>query len=75
MADNEKNYSKELLKKAKVRYTNFHFPQGIIIFRNQVIFLNWQEKPSAVKITSEVMAKQFKDFFLEFYYKERSVYK
>jgi len=70
----EKNYTKELLKKAHVRYTDFHFPQGIIIFRNIVLFLNWSDNPSAIKITNTLMAKQFKEFFLEFYNKERDAY-
>ena len=70
----EKNYTKELLRKANVHYTSFHFPQGIIIFRNILMFINWENKPSAVKITNSEMAKQFKEFFLEFYNKEKNVY-
>jgi len=64
----EKNYTRELLKKASVRYTNFHFPQGIIIFRDNVTFVHWGENPFAVRIVNKEMARQFKEFFLEFYY-------
>ncbi|MBS3080553.1 hypothetical protein J4221_03715 [Candidatus Pacearchaeota archaeon] len=70
----EKNYTKELLKKANVRYTSFHFPQGIIIFRNNVTFVHWGENPFAVRITNKEMAEQFKEFFLEFYNKEKDAY-
>src|SRR3989338_3604873 len=70
----EKNYTRELLKKASVRYTNFHFPQGIIIFRDNVTFVHWGENPFAVRIVNKEMARQFKEFFLEFYYKERNAY-
>ncbi|MBI2106057.1 hypothetical protein HYT56_04440 [Candidatus Woesearchaeota archaeon] len=70
----EKNYTKKLLKKANVRYTNFHFPQGIVIFKNTVIFVHWKENPFAVKITNQEMAQQFKEFFLEFYNKEKDAY-
>lgn len=70
----EKNYAKELLKKANVRYTPFHFPQGIVIFRNIVMFIHWGENPFAIKIINQEMAKQFKEFFLEFYDKEKNAY-
>lgn len=70
----ERNYSKELLKKANVRYTSFHFPQGVVIFRDMVVFVHWGNKPFAVRITNEEMAEQFKEFFLEFYNKERDSY-
>ncbi len=70
----EKNYTKELLKKANVRYTNFHFPQGIVIFRDMVILVHWGENSFAVKIINQEMAQQFKEFFLEFYNKERDAY-
>src|SRR3989344_4352926 len=65
----EKNYAREILKKAKVRYTSFHFPQGIVIFRDTVIFVHWGDNPFAVKIINQEMARQFKEFFLEFYNK------
>jgi len=70
----EKNYSKELLKKANIRYSNFHFPQGIIIFRNNVVFLNWEESPFAVRIQNNLMASQFRTFFIESYNKEKNGY-
>lgn len=70
----EKNYSKALLKKANVRYTNFHFPQGIIIFRDSVTFVHWGINPFAVRITSKEMAQQFAEFFLEFYQQEKNAY-
>lgn len=70
----EKHYSLELLKKASVRYTDFHFPQGLIIFRDFLILVNWQERPSAIKITNKLTAEQFKQFFLESYNKEKNAY-
>jgi len=70
----EKNYTEELLKKAHVRYTNFHFPQGLIIFRDKVIFLNWQDQPIAIQVTNQLMAKQYMEFFMEFYNKEKDAY-
>ncbi|QQR93059.1 MAG: hypothetical protein IPJ89_02345 [Candidatus Iainarchaeum archaeon] len=70
----ESHYSRDLLKRANVRYTSFSFPQGIVMFRDNVIFLNWQDDPFAVKITNALMAKQFKHFFLDFYANEKDAY-
>lgn len=70
----EKNYPIDLLKKANVRYTSFHFPQGVIIFRDRVVFVHWGENPFAVKIVNGEMASQFREFFLEFYEKEKNAY-
>ena len=67
----ERHYSKDLLKKAKVKYTSFNFPQGIVIWRNKVILLNWQNNPSAVVITSSATAIQFKKFFENLYRSEK----
>jgi len=71
----EAHYTKSLLKKANVRYTSFTFPQGLIIFRNYVIFLNWSKQPMAVRVQSKLMAEQYSDFFMEFYNKEKDAYK
>lgn len=71
----EQHYTKELLRKANVKYTTFTFPQGIIIHNNQLIFINWSETPAAVKITNKQMYQQFKTFFLEFYNREQFAYR
>lgn len=70
----ERQYSKELLRKARVRYTSFHFPQGVIIFRDTVTFIQWNIHPSAARITNPEMAQQFRTFFREFYDKEKDAY-
>ncbi len=63
----ESNYSKELLRKANVRYTSFHFPQGIVLFLNRIILLNFVGDAAAVVITSDNISNQFKSFFNELY--------
>ena len=70
----EKNYTKELLKKAGVRYTSFTFPQGIVIHKNNVVFLTWSENTMAIKVTNSQMAEQFRSFFLGFYNAEKNAY-
>lgn len=70
----ERNYPKGLLKKANVRYTSLIFPQGVVILKNVLVFLDWSEQPMAVKITNSKMANQFRDFFLMFYNKEKNAY-
>ena len=70
----EQNYSADLLKKANVRYSNFTFPQGLIVFLNRVIFLNWGDNPMAVVVQNLDMANQYRKFFLSFYDAESDAY-
>ena len=62
---NIKFYVKEKHTKVKLRYTKFNLPQGITLFRNNVILLSWVESPVAIRIESEVFAQQLKKFFLD----------
>ena len=62
---NIKHYTKEKHTKLKLRYTEFNLPQGITIFRNMVVILSWVESPIAIKIESETISDQLRDFFLD----------
>jgi len=70
----EKQYSRQQLRFLHARYTNFEFPQGIVIFQNKVLLVQFGENPSSVKITSNEMAENFRKFFYSFYNKEKEVY-
>ena len=61
---NMKYYKKENHTKVKLRYTEFNLPQGITIFRNIVVILSWAESPIAIKIESEAISEQLREFFL-----------
>lgn len=61
---NIKHYKKEKHTKLKLKYTEFNLPQGITIFRNIVVILSWVESPIAIKIESETISNQLKEFFL-----------
>jgi HTH-type transcriptional regulator, sugar sensing transcriptional regulator len=61
---NIKHYKKEKHTKLKLKYTEFNLPQGITIFRDTVIILSWVESPIAIKIESETISNQLKEFFL-----------
>ena len=61
---NMKHYKKEKHTKLKLKYTEFNLPQGITIFRNIVIILSWVESPTAIKIESETISDQLREFFL-----------
>ncbi len=52
------------MKQSILRYSLVSFPGDVAIFRNQVVILNWVGKPTGILITSEELAKQYKDFFL-----------
>ncbi len=70
----DKQYTSEQLRFLHTRYTDFEFPQGVIIFRDTILLTQWGEQPSAVKIKNEKMANNFKKFFYEFYKKEKNAY-
>lgn len=46
-----------------VRITDFNFPQGIIVFRKNVVIINWGEIPTAIHIQNKKMANQYEKFF------------
>lgn len=62
---NIKHYKKEQHTKLKLKYTDFNLPQGITIFRNIVIIISWVELPIAIKIESEPISNQLREFFIE----------
>ena len=62
---NMKYYKKEKHTKLKLKYTEFNLPQGITIFRNTVIILSWVESPIAIKVESEIISNQLREFFLD----------
>lgn len=62
---NERYYIKEKHTKVKLKYTKFNLPQGITIFRDNVILLSWTDIPTAIKIQSKTMSEQLKGFFNE----------
>ncbi len=62
---NIKYYKKEKHTKVKIKYTKFNLPQGITIFRNNIILLSWVDSPVAINIESYVFAEQLRNFFLE----------
>ncbi len=62
---NMKYYKKEKHTKLKLKNTEFNLPQGITVFRNTVIILSWIESPIALKIESETISNQFREFFLD----------
>ena len=57
-------YTKEEFKDTKIRFTEFSFPHGLTIFRDNLIYISWKENPTAVKIQSKQMAEEFRRFFL-----------
>ena len=62
---NMRHYKKEKHTKLKLKYAEFNLPQGITIFRNIVVILSWVESPIAIKIESETISNQLREFFLD----------
>jgi HTH-type transcriptional regulator, sugar sensing transcriptional regulator len=69
---NMRHYIQEKHTKMELRYTAFNFPQGITVFRNNVIMLSWSDTPTAIRIESSIFAEQFRAFFLELWIKSKS---
>jgi len=61
----KKIYAEQLKTTTKVRFTTFNFPQGLAIFRNNIVLITWKENHTAIKIESQQMANQFKNFFFQ----------
>ena len=49
----ENSYTEDELKTVNIRYTDFNFPQGVAVFRDNTILMNWREKAIAIKISSK----------------------
>ncbi|MBS3174677.1 hypothetical protein J4440_02245 [Candidatus Woesearchaeota archaeon] len=58
-----KNYSH--IKGIKYKFSNINIPFGLIITDNKIINWVWEERPTAVEITSKKIAGQYKLFFLD----------
>jgi len=56
----QKTYFKKTL-----RFVDFHFPQGLTIFGDKVLTINWIDRPIAVLIQSKTVADQYKQYFEE----------
>lgn len=61
----------KLLKKSGLKFSNFEFPQGIVIFRDFVIFISWNPV-QAIKIKSEKISNDYRKFFLFLYNQEKN---
>jgi len=62
---NIKYYKEEKHTKLNLKYTEFNLPQGITIFRDVVVILSWVDTPIAIKIQSETISNQLREFFLD----------
>lgn len=66
-----KYYLKEKHTKLKLRYINLNLPQGITIFRNNIILLSWSVNPIAIKIESKQFSDQMNSFFTDLWNKAK----
>jgi len=53
------------LKNTKIRYLDEFTPSGIVIYRNKVITLDWEDVPIAIVMESKAIADSYKKFFEE----------
>lgn len=57
----------DYISKINLRFVSFKFPQGVIIFQDNIIFLSWIKDPKAVHIKYARLAEQYAKFFDELY--------
>jgi len=57
----------DILDKSGLKFVDFEFPQGLVIFRENIILISWRPKAKAVRIIDQHMAEQYKKFFLKLY--------
>jgi HTH-type transcriptional regulator, sugar sensing transcriptional regulator len=63
----KKAYSKEILSSIHNRFTDIHFPQGLIILKDKLVQLSWQEPALAIIITSQKISDEYREFFYQTY--------
>jgi sugar-specific transcriptional regulator TrmB len=63
----ESAYSKETLKLINNKFTNIRFPQGLIILKNKLVQLSWQEPSTAIITTSKKISDEYREFFYQLY--------
>lgn len=51
------------IKHSQIRYIDEFTPSGIIIYKNKVITLDWEETPTAFVIQSDAVAESYRRFF------------
>ncbi|MGM5480389.1 MAG: TrmB family transcriptional regulator [Nanobdellota archaeon] len=54
-------------QKMNIKYTDIPYPEGIVILGEDVIMIEFEGEPSAVRIKSKVHAKNYKQLFLSIY--------
>ncbi len=57
----------EILSRTKLRFSNFEFPQGIVIFHDSIVFLSFDKNVKAIRINDSKFSKQYRNFFLQIY--------
>ena len=65
----KKVYTKKELKIVNHRFTDIDYPDGIVIINDEILMMEWEGTPSAIKIKSRTFADSYKRFFNEVYNK------
>jgi len=60
------------IKNTQIRYLNEFTPNGIVIYNNKIITLDWDAGPTAIVVESKSIADSYKRFFREKWKKARA---
>ena len=64
----QKKELKELyktIKSLKLRFSETHFPVGLVITSKSVLQVTWGDRPTVIEICSDNLIKKYKEFFLD----------
>lgn len=66
-----KLYGEDIMKTINCRFTDFNFPQGLIICKNKIAIVTWTKKPTGILVKSKFLAQKYRDFFYDVYNKAK----
>lgn len=62
-----REFPQSAIKAMNIRYTDETFPEGVFIIGNNLLLIEWEDEPTAVRIYNDFFAKNFSDVFDEMY--------
>lgn len=62
-----REFPKSAINAMNIRYTHETFPEGVFIIGNNLLLIEWEDVPTAVRIYNDFFAKNFSDVFDEMY--------
>jgi len=69
----QEKYSKKDLRIINNKFTNFDFPQGMIILNDNLVIVDFEDNPTAILIKSKSISEKYRKFFYSIYNKIKKI--